>query len=243
MSSVDTVDFTPKLVQVAGQVALANSDPSGLCAIESPLASVEPRIAPLVTAMCASLAGEAERAGGRHRPGAAAWPAQCDRRRLADKVVGAGADTSRAVTIEWEPVNLLTSWRHGLSTATAMMPPARLLNDAQPQVRAWLARAPMFSAIQKMDAARTAAAMGVMSLDAMVDLYAAAYDYTDPDALGGSDPWRLRQAFVGRDRDARMAALRGTVGQGRRSRKADGRMGDDGARRDPHSSDRRPPGR
>jgi hypothetical protein len=208
VAGIDTDDFTPKLVQVAAQVALANSDPSGLCALENDLPEVEPRYAPLVSAMCASLAGESERAAAdidqarrRGRVGAIDLA-------LADKVVGAGADTARAVTIEWEPVTLLTSWRYGLSTATAMMPPERLLKDADPQVRGWLARAPMFSPVQKMDAARTAAAMGVMSSDAMVDLYAAAYDYTDPDELGGTDPWRLRQAFVGKDRDARMSALR-----------------------------------
>jgi hypothetical protein len=213
VAGVDTVDFTPKLVQVAAQVALANSDPSGLCAIETELPKVEPRFAPLVSAMCASLAGESERAAAdidqarrRGRVGAIDLA-------LADKVVGAGADTSRAVTIEWEPVGLLTSWRYGLSTATAMMPPERLIKDADPQVRGWLARAPMFSPLQKMDAARTAAALGVMSSDAMVDLYSAAYDYTDPDELGGTDPWRLRQAFVGKDRDARMAALRALWGK------------------------------
>ena len=93
-----------------------------------------------------------------------------------------------------------------------MLPPERLITAADPQVRGWLARAPMFSAPQKMAAARTAAAMGVMSSDAMVDLYAAAYDYTDPDELGGTDPWRLRQAFVGKDRAARLSALRGLWG-------------------------------
>ena len=213
VASIDTVDFTPKLVQVAAQVALANSDPSGLCAIESELAEVEPKIAPLATAMCASLAGEAERA--------AADIEQARRRgrvkdidlALADKVIGAGADTARAVTIEWEPVTLLSAWRYGLSTATGMMPPERLFAAAPPQVRSWLARAPMFPATQRMAAARTAAAMGVMSSDAMVDLYAAAYDYTDPDELGGTDPWRLRQAFVGKDRTARIEALRGLWGK------------------------------
>jgi len=176
------------------------------------LPEVEPRMAPLVTAMCASLSGEAERAASdieqarrRGRVGAIDLA-------LADKVVGAGADTRRAVTIEWEPVNLLTSWRYGLSTATAMMPPERLLSEAAPQVRGWLARAPMFAAPQKMAAARTAAAMGVMSSDAMVDLYSAAYDYTDPDELGGTDPWRLRQAFVGKDRATRLSALRALWG-------------------------------
>ena len=212
VADIDTDTFTPKMVQVAAQVALATSDPAGLCAIETRLPEVEPRIAPLVTAMCASLAGEGARA--------AADIEQARRRgkfapidvALADKVVGAGTDTSRAVTIEWEPVNLLTSWRYGLSTATAMMPPERLLNEAAPQVRAWLARSPMFPATQKMAAARTAAAMGVMSSDAMVDLYAAAYDYIDPDELGGTDPWRLRQAFVGKDRETRLSSLRALWG-------------------------------
>ena len=105
VASIDTDTFTPKMVQVAAQVALANSDPSGLCAIETALAKVEPQMAPLVTAMCASLAGESERA--------AADIEQARRRgrvdpidiALADKVVGAGANTARAMTIEWEPVD------------------------------------------------------------------------------------------------------------------------------------------
>ena len=208
VSGIDTDRFTPKLVQIAAQVSLANSDPSGLCAIETQLPKVEPRIAPLVSAICASLAGEAERA---------AADIEAARRRgrvgpidlaLADKVVGAGADTARAVTIEWEPVQQLNAWRYGLATATALLPPDRLVDKADPQLRAWLARAPMFSALQKMKVARTAAALGVMSSDAMVDLYAAAYDATDPDELGGSDAWRLRQAFVGKDREAKLSAMR-----------------------------------
>ncbi|MCY7338704.1 MAG: hypothetical protein LH465_01920, partial [Sphingomonas bacterium] len=208
VAGIDTDRFTPKLVQVAAQVALANSDPSGLCAIETKLSKVEPRVTPLVTAICASLAGEAERAAAdieaarrRGRVGAIDLA-------LADKVVGAGADTARAVTIEWEPVNYLNIWRYGLATATGLMPPDRLIDKADPQVRAWLARAPMFAPAQKIKAARTAAAMGVMSSDAMIDLYSAVYDSTDPDELGGSDPWKLRQAFVGADREARLKALR-----------------------------------
>jgi hypothetical protein len=212
VSAVDTDTFTPKMVQVAAQVALANSDPSGLCAIESQLPEVEPKMAPLVTAMCASLAGESEGASSdieRARRRGRGDPIDVA---LAAKVVGAGANTARATTIEWEPVTMLSSWRYGLSTATAMMPPERLIKSAAPQVRGWLARAPMFSAPQKLAAAQTAAAMGVMSSDAMVDLYSAAYDYTDPEELEGTDMLRLRQAFVGKNRATRLAALRGLWG-------------------------------
>ncbi len=219
VAAVDTDTFTPKMVQVAAQVALANSDPSGLCAIETDLPKVEPKMAPLVSAMCASLAGESERAAAdieRARRRGRGDPIDVA---LAAKVVGAGANTARATTIEWEPVNLLSSWRYGLATATAMMPPERLITRAAPQVRGWLARAPMFSAPQKMAAARTAAAMGVMSSDAMVDLYSAAYDYTDPEELDGTDPFRLRQAFVGKDRAARLTALRSLWGNANDSEK------------------------
>jgi hypothetical protein len=208
IASVDTDRFTPKMRQVALQSALASSDPSAMCPLEAGLSKVESRIAPMVTAICASLSGEAERAAAdieaarrRGRVGAIDLA-------LADKVVGAGAETSRAVTIEWEPVDRLNSWRYGLSTATAMMPPERLLNAASLQTQAWLARAPMFSATQRIPAARVAAGLGVLSSQALIDLYSTAYDSTDPDQLGESDAWQLRLAFIGKDQDARMSAMR-----------------------------------
>jgi len=208
IASVDSDRFTPKMRQVALQSALASSDPSAMCPLEAGLSKVESRVAPLVTAICASLSGEAERAAAdieaarrRGRVGAIDLA-------LADKVVGAGAETARAVTIEWEPVDRLNSWRYGLSTATAMMPPERLMNQAPLQTRAWLARAPMFSATQRIPAARIAAGLGVLSSQALIDLYSNAYDAADPDELGESDAWQLRLAFVGKDQDARLSAMR-----------------------------------
>src|SRR4051812_41364818 len=49
----------------------------------------------------------------------------------------------------------------------------------------------------------------------MVDLYSSIYDSTDPDDLPSSDAWQLRQAFVGKDRDAKMAAIRRLIGAGK----------------------------
>ena len=208
IAAVDSDRFTPKMRQIALQSALASSDPSAMCSLETGLSKVEPRFAPLVTAICASLSGEAERA---------AADIEAARRRgrinaidlsLADKVVGAGAETARAVTIEWEPVTQLGSWRYGLSTATAMMPPERLIRASSVQTQAWLARAPMFSASARLPSARVAAALGVFSSQALIDLYSAAYDATDPDTLGESDAWQLRLAFIGKDEDARLSAMR-----------------------------------
>ena len=208
VSGVDVDRFTPKMFQVAVQSALANADPSGLCPLQDGIRKAEPRVEPLVDAMCASLSGE---------PESAAAQIDAARRRgriggidlvLAQKVVGAGADTGRAVTVEWEPVDRLNSWRFGLATATGMTLPDRLLNSAAPRVRAWQARSPMLSPQQRLESARIAAGLGVFSSQSLVDLYSAIYDATDPDQLSETDAWQLRLAFVGRDRDARMAALR-----------------------------------
>jgi hypothetical protein len=207
VAGVDTDRFTPKMVQVAVQSALANADPPALCPLEDGIGKYEPNIRALVQAMCSSLAGEPETAAG-----------QIDdaRRRgriggidlnLADKVVGAGANTARAVSIEWDPVDSLTAWRFGLATATGMAPPDRLLNPASAQLRAFQARAPLLTPQQRLNSALIAAGLGVFSSQSMVDLYSAIYDSTDPDDLPSTDAWQLRQAFVAKDADARLAAI------------------------------------
>jgi hypothetical protein len=208
IAGVDSDRFTPKMVQVAVQSALANADPPGLCPMEAGIRKYDPRVSELVQAMCASLGGEPESAS-----------AQIDHARrfgriggidlvLAEKVVGAGANTGRAVTVEWDPVDHLTSWRFGLATATGMVPPDRLMADASPRLRAYQARAPLLTAQQRLDSAKIAAGLGVFSSQSLVDLYSTIFDVTDPSDLPGTDAWRLRQAFVGKDRDARVAAIR-----------------------------------
>lgn len=208
VAKVDNDLYTPKMQQVALQTALATSDPAAMCVAQDNLAKVEPNVSTLVNAICASLSGQAERAAAdiqtvRRRGKLAAIDVA-----LADKVVGAAAETNRAVTVEWEPVDSLNSWRFGLSTATAMMPPQRLIDGSSPQTRAWLARSPMFNAEARLPSARIAAAMGVFSNQALVDLYSQIYDSTDPDALGSSDAWQVRLAYVGKDHDAKLEAMR-----------------------------------
>ncbi len=205
---VDVDRFTPKMFQIGVQSALASGDPSALCPLEEGIAEVEARIAPLVRAMCAAMTGS---------PETAAADIEAARRRgriqgidlvLADKVVGAGADTARAVTIEWEPVERLTAWRFGLATATGIELPDRLLSKATPQLRAWQARSPLLSAEARLPAARIATGLGVFSSSALTDLYSTIYDMTDPDELGQTDAWRLRTAFIGRNQASRLGAMR-----------------------------------
>lgn len=211
VAGVDVDRFTPKMIQVGVQSALANADPAALCPLEDGIRKSDARIRALVEAMCASLAGESDQAS-----------AMIDQARrfgriggvdlaLAEKVVGAGAN-GRAATIEWNPVDSLTAWRFGLSTGTGMLPPDRLVNGAPTQLRAFLARAPLLTPQQRLPSAMVAAGLGVFSSQSMVDLYSQIYDTTDPTDLGDSDAWQLRQAYVGKDQETRLAAIRKLLG-------------------------------
>ena len=207
VASIDTDRFTPKMTQVAVQAALATADPPALCGYEELIRRHERPIGQLVSAMCASLAGEPESAS-----------AQIDNARrfgriggidlvLAEKVVGAGSN-SRSVTVEWEPVEHLSAWRFGLATATGMTPPDRLINRASPQLRAFQARAPLLSPADRIQSALVAAGLGVFSSQSMIDLYSAIYEATDPSDLPNSDAYQVRQAFVAAKMDDRVAAIR-----------------------------------
>ena len=214
VAGVDTDRFSPKMVQVAVQTALATADPAALCPLEDGIHQYDPGIERLVQAMCSSLAGEPESAS-----------AMIDQARrygriggvdlaLAEKVVGAGAN-GRASTIEWDPVDSLTAWRFGLSAGTGMAPPDRLIDGSPTQLRAFEARAPLLSPQQRLPSAMIAAGLGVFSSQTMVDLYSSIYDLTDPGDLAASDSWQLRQAFVGKDEDTRLGAIRKVLGTGK----------------------------
>ena len=215
VAGVDTDRFTPKMVQVAVQSALATADPSALCPLEDGMKKYDPNVLALVRAMCASLAGEPDNAS-----------AMIDQARrygriggidlsLAEKVVGAGGNGGRSATIEWDPVDSMTAWRFGLATGTGMMIPDRLLNRSSVQLRAFQARAPLLTAQERLPSALIAAGLGVFSSQTMVDLYSAIYDTTDPNDLSGSDAWQLREAFVGKDADTKLAAIRKLLGTGK----------------------------
>ena len=217
VAGVDTDRFTPKMVQVAVQSALANADAPALCPLEDGIKKYDPNVLALVRAMCASLSGEPDNAS-----------AMIDQARrygriggvdlsLAEKVVGAGGNGGRSATIEWDPVDSLTAWRFGLATGTGMVVPDRLVNASPVQLRAYQARAPLLSPQQRLPSAQIAAGLGVFSSQTMVDLYSAIYDTTDPNDLSGSDAWQLRQAFVGKDQDTRLEAIRKLLGTGKDS--------------------------
>ncbi|HVM23394.1 MAG TPA: hypothetical protein VM308_08885 [Sphingomicrobium sp.] len=214
VAAVDVDRFSPKMVQVAVQSALATADPAALCPLQDGMRKHDPAIRPLVQAICSSLAGEPQTASG-----------QIDHARrygriggidlaLAEKVVGAGGG-GRAATLEWDAVDHLTAWRFGLATATGVVPPDRLVDRAAPRLRAFQARAPLLSPQQRLPSAFVAAGLGVLSSQSMVDLMSAIYETTGAGDLPNSEAWQLRQAFVAGEPAARLAAVRQLLGLGK----------------------------
>ena len=207
VESVDTMNATPKYRQVAMQAMLATGDPAGLC----PLADAAGNSARgwvLARAMCAAL-GNAE---GGARPLMAA----ARRQRVASgidlalpqKVIGAGLNSRQAVTIEWDPVVQLTTWRFGLATATGVKVPDELYGTVGPQVTGWRALAPAIPIADRASPAEAAAAMGVISNAALVDLYAALDAGEETPAALGAIASDLRAAYIGGDVATRLGALR-----------------------------------
>lgn len=208
VQAVDVDRFTPRMFSVAVQAALATADPAALCPLVGPGRKVSDQpVWPLADAMCASLEGDAARASqlieqARRRTGGGIDTL------LAQKVIGAGTNTRGAVTIEWEGVDELNSWRFGLASATGLEIPGALMNRAGSAVWAWQARAPMIPLEQRIAAAERAATLGVFSNASLVEMHSLLADRTDPSEIEASIGGRLRKAYVGGSIENRMDALR-----------------------------------
>ncbi len=206
---VDGGNFTPRLYEVAMQAHLATADPAGICPYVQGGANVsdEP-VWTMFRPICASFSGEQSRASALLNDAQRKKVATGIDYLLAEKTVGAGFQGRRAVTIKWDDIEYFNNWRFGLGSATGVEPPDRLYEQAGRHVQGWRARAPMLSRDSRMKAADTAAAIGVLSNKAMVDLYAATYD--DPEA---SDDLKarastLRQAYTNPTATGRLDAMR-----------------------------------
>jgi hypothetical protein len=214
VQAVDVDRYTPRMFTAAVQTALATADPAALCPLVGPGRKVsEQPVWPLAEAMCASLEGDAARASqlieqARRRNGGSIDTL------LAEKVIGAGTNSRRAVTIEWQGVDELNSWRFGLASATGLEIPAGLMNRAGPAVWAWQARAPMVPLEQRVPAAERAAALGVFSNASLVEMQSLIADRTDPSEIEGSIGGRLRKAYAAGSIGDRIDAMRDLWGQG-----------------------------
>ncbi|MFD2501813.1 hypothetical protein ACFSTI_27240 [Rhizorhabdus histidinilytica] len=210
IEGVDVDRFNAKLYAVAGQSALAGADAAGLCALADG-GAIRSREAvwPMARAICAALSGDTaiadvlmDQARRRTRD-----PQGIDVQ-LAERMMGVNGAGRRSISVEWTGVNQLTAWRFGMASALGLTVPADLYRTVGPQVVAWSARAPMIPPAERLDAAMTAARLGVFSNSALVDLYAQAADESG-DFSSDTPAGRLRLCYAGDDVGARLSAMRG----------------------------------
>jgi hypothetical protein len=126
---------------------------------------------------------------------------------LAQKYAGAAGKTRRAVTIEWDGVDRITPWRYGLATAVGLEPPAALMSAGGHRYDSLVALSPAASLQRRAAAADWAAGEGVLSSQAMVDLYGQIYAQPDMEAPFSERAEALRNAYVAGDAAARFAAI------------------------------------
>ena len=214
IEQVDAPDYSKALYQVAMPVFMASADPAGLCSVADAAAqalkSNDWRVA---RAICAGLAGEQGRASAllteTRRRG---WASGIDYL-LAQKIIGAGFNGRRAVTIQWDDVEGLNAWRYGLAVATGVEPPSSLYDGYGRQVSGWRVLSAALPLASRIQASDRAAALGTISNAAMVDLYSQAYDDSDVgDDISGRIA-QLENAYTGKDQSARMTAMRSIWGR------------------------------
>lgn len=208
VQSVDVDRYTPKMFQIAMQASLASADPAGMCPMVEPAMAVSKEAAwTFAKAMCSALSGESAQASALIDVAKSRSSRGIDGL-LAEKVVGAGINTRRAVVIQWDDVPVLTAWRFGLANATAVEIPDRLLSGTSLRVGAWRARAPLIPVEKRMHDADIAAALGVFSSTALVDFYGQVADVTDASAISGTPQDWLRKAYDEAEQPDRVDAMR-----------------------------------
>lgn len=210
VQSVDADRATPKLMQIGMQAALATGDPEGMCPFVDAARKVsnEPGWT-LARAMCLALSGDPALAGATIDAAKRQVQGRSIDILLAEKVVGAGAQGRRAVTVEWDGVSYLSAWRYGLASATGVEIPAALFGTAGPQVRYWRALAPGVEPSARARDAEAAAAQGVLSNLALVDLYGEIEASDDSSTVESAIAGDLRTAYVGATAAERVTALKG----------------------------------
>lgn len=209
LQDMDIADYTPAIGAVVLDVYAQNADFTGMCPVMATQGSLreDPEWA-LSRTICEAFRGNST---------AAISKLERDRNRgkmdqidvlLAQKYAGAAGKSRRAVTIEWDKITNLTSWRYGLAIGTGLEPPAALLASAGPSYDYVTALAPMVGLARRAAAADRAAASGVLSNAAMVDLYSQIY--ADADVTG---EWQdraesLRDAYTKEAVSARLTAMK-----------------------------------
>lgn len=214
VQDVDSANYDTALANAAFDAYLMTGDVLGMC----PVARLKGTLREdgewkMVRAICASYAGEARQAERELQRILYYGEAPRIDALLAQRYAGAAGDGRRAVNVEWNDVEELTPWRFALSRALGVDLPDGLRDDAGVRYDIGDVLIPAVPLQDRVAAADRAAARGVISSAAMVDLYSQLW----AEEIAGDERARavtLREAYVAADPAARLAAMRELWGDG-----------------------------
>jgi hypothetical protein len=212
---VDTANWSPSLTAAAIDAYIGTADIVGACpAVRLQGGVREDSTWRMLQGICNAYAGEGARARtdlNRIRSRGQAEPIDV---LLAQRFAGAAGQGRSAVAVEWESVNGLTPWRFALANAVGEDVPERLLANSGPYYERVAAIAPMLALPARVAGADRAAREGIMSAAAIIDLYSQIHADEGIEGPAADTADLLREAYVGSDPAARLAAIRQIWGNG-----------------------------
>ena len=215
VQDVDTAEYNGALTNAALGAYLGTADIVGACpVVRLDGMDGEGLQWSMLEGICAAYAGETT-------------SAQNDLRRLfnrtsedqidvlfAQRYAGAAGQGRRAVTIEWDGVESMNPWRFAMANALGEPLPENLAETLGPYYLKSSALIPAIPARDRLRGAEVAAASGILSARAMVDLYSQLYAARDDEreSAGLTLAARLRDAYTDPSPAARLAAIKDVWG-------------------------------
>ncbi len=228
VQDVDTSEWNSALTNQALAAYIATGDFTGTCpAVRLQGSSREDAEWTMLQAICNAYAGESALAASQLDRGLGRGIAPRIDLLLARRFAGAAGRGQRAVEMEWGGVDALNPWRFGLANALGEPIPARLLEPALSEPGgAFYARAgavmPMLGPADRIRFAGRAAAEGILSASALIDLYSQLFAETAAQGVAASRAAILREAYTANAPQARIAAMKRLWEEGGEPRSVDG---------------------
>ncbi|UOR15140.1 hypothetical protein [Qipengyuania aquimaris] len=212
VQDVDTADYSEDLTTAALDAHIGTSDILGACPVVRLGQSERDDLQwSMLEGICSAYAGETTAANNDLRRLLSRTEDDRIDVLLAQRFAGAAGSGRRAVTIEWDDIESMTPWRFALSNALGEPIPEGLSETLGPYYLKASASTPALPVAQRLRGASLAAASGILSATAMVDLYSQIYANRQEDSDAEAAIARaasLRNAYVDPDAGQRMAAIR-----------------------------------
>ena len=213
VQDIDTANWSTGLTAEALTAYLAAGDITGACpAVRLQGSARDDGEWQLMQAICNAYAGESALAASQLDRALFRGVAPRVDVLLARRFAGAAGRGQRAVQIEWDGVDTLNPWRFSLATALGEPVPEALLESAlEAPDGGYYARAgaglPMLPAADRAAFAGRAAREGVLSSQALIDIYSAVYADTAAEGDAATHAASLRQAYLAESPSDRIAAM------------------------------------